>query len=625
MTKSPQKMLPGILACLLTSTAALLCLIGLTSSAGAQGARSAAENPLGSVLAQSEAVVSIDPPSAEVDAGDSVTMTVRVTDVIDLHVAVLYISFDSDLLEVVDADPDGQSGAQIEPGDFLSPGSIEENYVYYDGAEEIAFVQKADEPASGYGLLATIVFRGKAAGESDIDFYNDSSLEDEDNLPISADFQGASIVVIAEETPTPTPETATPTPATATPTPEADTPTPGTDTPEPTPSDTPPPTQTSTPGPTSAPPTAPPQPTATVGVIESRVLQTWPDRSVGVISELLEDTSAHADTQVLPFGVLSASSGEVVRARTYLHFPLNVFPQGADVLKATLFVYVDSSSGAGEAELGVYRALAPWDEESWSGDPTTWPALLDSPIAVTAAHLDATGSELPIFVVSSRMLPQPSRPAGHGLLKPSGTAAIVGQILGREDAEPPVGLSLAFTSPPSPLLTPTPDPTQTPNPTRTPSPTQTRTPTPAQTAPPPSTTATATGAPAPTPIPAASISTVRLEEMEGTWLEWDVTALVRAWLAGEVEDHGLALAPAPNPDADPEVAGDLILARLLATEDPETRPYIVADIEIHPVTPTPTPMPILPSAGGSAGWSVAGILLIGAALLALGLVMRRRG
>ena len=117
---------------------------------------------------------------------------------------------------------------------------------------------------------------------------------------------------------------------------------------------------------------------------------------------------------------------------------------------------------------------------------------------------------------------------------------------------------------------------------------------------------------------------VVLEQVEGTWLEWDVTALMRAWLTGEVDDYGLALASAPSPDADPEVAGNLLLARLLTADDPETRPYLIADIEVHPVTPTPTPAPVLPYAGGSAGWSTAGFLLVGAALLALGLIVRRR-
>jgi len=101
---------------------------------------------------------------------------------------------------------------------------------------------------------------------------------------------------------------------------------------------------------------------------------------------------------------------------------------------------------------------------------------------------------------------------------------------------------------------------------------------------------------------------------------------MRAWLAGEVPDDGLALAPAPDPDADPETTASLLVARWLAADDPGTKPYLIAEFEVHPVTPTPTPVPILPPAGnpaGCAGWRVVGLLLVGAALLTLGLIVRR--
>jgi len=536
-------LLSGVIAFLLTLTVALLYLVGTAFPAAAQNG----------------AVVWIDPASAEVDVGDTVTVTVRITDVTDLSTAAVYLSFDPDFLQVVDADPD-EDDVQIEPGDFLSPGTVDENDVY-ENNEEIAFAQVADGPVSGGGVLATIVFLGKAAGESDIDFYENSALEDEDNIAISASFQGGSITVTGEGTLTPT----------VTLTPEATsehTPTP-TPTPEPAADDTPMPTPTSEPD-LAPSPTVPP-PTATTSGIEARVLQVWPDRSIGVASELLEGSAAHADTQKLPFGVF-ASAGETVRARTYLHFPLGVFPPGTQVLKATLYVYVDSSSDTGEAEFGVYRTLDPWGEVGWEGDPATWPALLSSPIAVTTARFDATASGLPAPANSAGALELP--PPVGGASKPL----------------------LAFVSPISPLPTPTLEPTATP-----------------------------TGAPVPTSSPGSTAPVMTLGEVEGAWLEWDVTALMRAWLAGEVPDYGLALAPAPDPNADPETAGNLFLARLLTADDPTTKPYIIADIEIHPVTPTPTPAPILPSAGGSSsGWGAAGFLLVGVALLALGLAVQRR-
>lgn len=293
-----------------------------------------------------------------------------------------------------------------------------------------------------------------------------------------------------------------------------------------------------------------------VGAQDSRALQIWPDRSIGVTSGLFEGSTVHVSAQILPFGVHRTSAGKVVRAHTYLHFPLDVFPPGTEILRATLYVYVDGSSGTGEAAFGAYRVLDPWGEESWNSDPAAWPALLSSPIAVMAARFDVPTPALPV--------------SAH---------------------TPTAASSPTLTPPTSPL-------------------------------------------PTPTFSPASTAPVVSLGQVAGAWLTWDVTVLMRAWLAEEVPDHGLALAPAP--DADPETAGDLLVARWLATDDPNTRPYLIAELKVHPVTPTPTstptvtPVPVLPSAGSPVGWWAAdklhpaGLLLVGAALLTLGLAVRRR-
>ena len=115
---------------------------------------------------------------------------------------------------------------------------------------------------------------------------------------------------------------------------------------------------------------------------------------------------------------------------------------------------------------------------------------------------------------------------------------------------------------------------------------------------------------------------VSLGRVAGTWLTWDVTALMRAWLAGEVPDHGLAVAPAPKPDADPETAGGLLVARRFTADDPDTRPYLIVHFEVHPVTPTP--VQVLPRAGSHSGCRATGLLLIGAALLLVVLLVHRR-
>ncbi len=331
-----------------------------------------------------------------------------------------------------------------------------------------------------------------------------------------------------------------------------------------------------------------------LGTPSSRVLQVWPDRSVGVTSGLLEGSAEYDATQVLPFGVCYASGGDDVQARTYLHFPLDVFPPGTEILHATLHVYVDAGSGSGEATMGAYRVLEEWEEEDWGGDPATWPVLLTSPMAIETVHLDVEAPTLPGFTPTATFALTPSPTS-----MPGATST--------PEATP--STTPTPTSPSSSLPTPTSSTSSLPTPTAGPTTLPTSTP---STSTPPS----------PTPSPSSPGPVVPLGQAAGVWLEWDVTALMRAWMVGEVSDYGLALAPAPSPDAGTETAGDLLVAHWLATDDPETKPYLVADFIVNPVTPTPAPM--LPSAGGAGRLSAAGVLLVGAALLVLGLAARRR-
>jgi hypothetical protein len=322
------------------------------------------------------------------------------------------------------------------------------------------------------------------------------------------------------------------------------------------------------------------RPTFPAGAQDSRALQIWPDRTMGVTSGRLEGATADATAQGLLFGVYRTSDGEIVRARTYMNFPLDVFPPGADVMRATLYVHVDSASDAGEATVGVYRLLESWKGEGWGDDPATWPRLFTSPIAVTVARFD--------------------------VVTPTATPTV----------------TLTPTATPTATLTPTATPTTTLTPTPSTSPLATPTLTGTLT---PTATPTATLTPTPSPSPTAPL--VALRPVAGTWLTWDVTALLRAWIARDVPDGGVALAPAPDLDAAPETPGGLLLARWLTADDSTTRPYLIVEFDVHPVTPTPTltatPAPVLPPAGGSAGWWAVGLLLVGVALLIVGLTVRR--
>ena len=301
---------------------------------------------------------------------------------------------------------------------------------------------------------------------------------------------------------------------------------------------------------------------------DSRVVQVWPDQGVGLVAGRLDGRSAHTDLGVLPFGTYQADDG-AVQGRSYLHFPLDVFPPGTDIQRVTLYVYVDGAAGTGDGTFGAYRVTESWQPgDAWSPDPATWPSLLATPIAVAEASLaDLTGD-----------LPQPT-PGG-------GTS------------------SLPMPTPTS-QFTPTPTPSTSVLPT--PGESTVATPTP-----------TATAEPAATSAPGATDydQMVPLEQANGTWLTWDVTMLVQGWLEGDVADRGLALASAPEPGA-----GALLVARWADTEDILMQPYLIAEFDVRPVTPTPAP--VLPVAGGGRadvfGWVLAG----GALLLLVGLLVRQ--
>ena len=320
------------------------------------------------------------------------------------------------------------------------------------------------------------------------------------------------------------------------------------------------------------------------GAQDDRVLQVWPDRSVGVASGLPEGSAGYAFTEVLPLGVALTSTGDIVQGRTYLHFPLDVFPPGTEIVQATLHLYVDGASREGEATVGAYRVLDPWGEEGWESDPRAWPALFASPAATALARFDVVTVTMPAFIPAPIATPPPSS-------APTSTPV---------PASAPTATPTP-TSPTSPLATPPDSPISTPTVAVEP-----------------------TAGPTPTPPPSLppSLPVVTLGQVAGTWLAWDVTALMQSYLAGGSPDYGLALAPAP--DADPETAGDLLAARWFDTQDPETMPYLIVEIKVHPVTPTATPAPVLPSAGGAVGLRTGGLLLVGAALLALGLIARHR-
>jgi len=320
-----------------------------------------------------------------------------------------------------------------------------------------------------------------------------------------------------------------------------------------------------------------PGPEPAISAQEARLWQVWPDRVADAASGRLEFEAEPPDGQPFAFGVARGEEGETVRGRTYMDFELDTFPPGTDVLRAMLYVYVDSASSRDEGRFGAYRVVEPWEEAALGGEPATWVEILSSPVAVTTARFQAAEAQ----------------------------------------AGKPALLSWRFQSPlpTSPVATGTPEPTSTSTPEASATPTVTSTSGPSPT--PTSTAEPTTAEPTPTPTPTSAITAVvSMDEVPGREVVWDVTALVRAWISDEVPNYGVALAPAPEPSSGPGTAGDLMLARWHTADEADTRPYLIVNAVVRPVTPTPTQVPILPGSGDEGlgpqrlGFTLAGIALV---------------
>ncbi|MGC9521295.1 MAG: LysM peptidoglycan-binding domain-containing protein [Anaerolineae bacterium] len=162
-------------------------------------------------------VVKLVPASSTVDVGDQVVVSVMVEDVTNLFGVEFHITFDPNIVEVVDADA-GTAEVQVGFGDFLSPDFVAQNEAdNTTGVIDFAISQMPTHgPVSGSGTLATITFKGRASGTSDVAFSN-VLLADSGGAQIPASAQNASVTVPGEATPPPT--TTTPPPTTTTPPP----------------------------------------------------------------------------------------------------------------------------------------------------------------------------------------------------------------------------------------------------------------------------------------------------------------------------------------------------------------------------------------------------------------------
>jgi len=172
-------------------------------------------------LAQSGTVVKVIPAAANINAGETVDVMINVENVANLFGVELLVTFDPNLLEVVDANP-SKAGVQVAAGDLLSPDFEAANEVT-GGQIDYALTQIAPHaPVSGNGTLIRITFKGKANGASAITL-GTVLLADQNGSNITSTSQNGTLTVggtgpdptatpMPTSTPGPTTEPTTPTP-----------------------------------------------------------------------------------------------------------------------------------------------------------------------------------------------------------------------------------------------------------------------------------------------------------------------------------------------------------------------------------------------------------------------------
>jgi hypothetical protein len=130
-----------------------------------------------------------------VGISDTVTVDVMVDNVADLYGVQLYLSFDPEIVEVEDAIPGGD--VNIIPGDFLEPGAVVFLNYADNSTGEIEYVQTREGAVPGVdgsGVLARIVFHGRAPGTSDLTFTL-HVLGDPMSVPIAHGTQDGEVTV----------------------------------------------------------------------------------------------------------------------------------------------------------------------------------------------------------------------------------------------------------------------------------------------------------------------------------------------------------------------------------------------------------------------------------------------
>jgi LysM repeat protein len=154
---------------------------------------------------QAGTVVRVQPGTQQIGIGQTATVEIRIENASGLYAADIELRFNPAALQVQDADP-GRDGVQIQPGNFPSPDFVALNSAdNATGVIRYALTQLPPKaPVNGSGLLATVVFRGQAAGTVDLTF-SLVNLANAQGQQLPASSQGGNIIVGGGGPPPPTP------------------------------------------------------------------------------------------------------------------------------------------------------------------------------------------------------------------------------------------------------------------------------------------------------------------------------------------------------------------------------------------------------------------------------------
>jgi LysM repeat protein len=207
---------PVLIPVLVTVLMAGLFAYGLVAAPTAEAGPALQEDP----------TLAIIPADVTLACDQTARVDIRINNVEDLYGIDVKVSFDADVVEVVDANA-SMPGVQVSPGNMPDvaggQGLVQVNSVDVSGGtiSYAAIRLNPAAPQSGSGIIASVTFKGKGTGTGAVEIVS-GVLSDQTARPIAAELVGGQIVGTCSATPAATaaaPATATAVPgATAAPT-----------------------------------------------------------------------------------------------------------------------------------------------------------------------------------------------------------------------------------------------------------------------------------------------------------------------------------------------------------------------------------------------------------------------